>query len=285
MMTPIQISAKHLGQLVSDSFCERRFWVRLHCQDKFPFAIFPGIFSSIDSYIKKVTAAHFAKHGRVPFWFDGFGALGTPMKVSHWSKFNVADRDTNVTLTGVPDEMLIRQDGSLFIGDYKCARHTATADELHPLYIIQLNCYAYIAERLRMGAISGLGLPYYEPPSALAVEDTDTLITTDGFFMRFTAKVLPIKLGTRSFPFLLGKVGEIYDWPVPPAGRIGCKDCALLQGFVSVAPNMIGTYLSDWGGNRGGGPNNMPRLDNIPDGAAEIVEVRSIPWFAQTAVH
>jgi hypothetical protein len=235
MNDPIQISAKNLGQLVLDNFCERCFYIRLHCHDKLPFAIFPGIFSSIDGYSKKVTAAHFAKHGRVPLWFDGFGALGTPMKVPHWSKFNITDRDTNVTLTGVPDEMLVRQDESLFIGDYKCARYTSTADELLPLYIVQLNSYAYIAERLRMGDVSGLGLLYYEPPSNLAVEDTDTLITKDGFFMNFTPKVLPIKLDTRPIPFLLSKVREVYDSPGAPGGRTGCKDCALLKGLVSVA--------------------------------------------------
>jgi len=27
----------------------------------------------------------------------------------------------------------------------------------------------------------------------------------------------------------------------------------------------------------------MPRLDNIPDGVAEIIEANSIPWFSQTA--
>src|SRR5271154_2726081 len=73
MQQLIQISAKTIGQLALPSFCERCFWVRLRCHDKFPFAIFPGIFASIDSYSKKVTAAHFATHGRVPLWFDGFG--------------------------------------------------------------------------------------------------------------------------------------------------------------------------------------------------------------------
>lgn len=218
-----------------DSFCERCFYVRLHCQDKLPFAIFPGIFSSIDSYSKKVTAAHFAKHGRVPLWFDGFGVLGTPMKVPHWSKFNITDPDTNIVLTGVPDEMLVRPDGSLFIGDYKCARYTETADGLMPLYITQLNGYACIAERLRMGDVSGLGLLYYEPPSSLDIDDAGTLITNNGFLMRFTAKVLPIKLDTRAIPVFLGKVREIYDSPVAPPGRMGCKDCALLDRLVSVA--------------------------------------------------
>jgi hypothetical protein len=238
-MTSIQISAKNLGQVALPSFCVRCFWVRLRCRDKFPFAIFPGIFSSIDSYSKKVTAAHFAKHARLPAWFDGFGVTGAPVKVPHWSKFNFTDRDTNITLTGVPDEMLLLPDRSLFIGDYKCARYTATADELLPLYTVQLNGYSRIASQIGAGETSGLGLLYYEPPSALDVNDADSLIANDGFYMRFTSKVLPIKLDSDSIPPLLTRVREIYDLPIAPAGRPGCKDCALLEALVATATKQV----------------------------------------------
>src|SRR6266850_1211312 len=158
MNAPIQISAKNLGQLALPKFCERCFWVRLRCHDKIPFAIFPGIFSSIDSYGKKVTAAHFATHGRVPHWFDAFGAIGTPIKVPHWSKFNITDTATGTTLTGVPDEIIRRPDGTLLISDYKCARFTDKADELLPLYAVQINVYALIAERIGLGRTTAMNL-------------------------------------------------------------------------------------------------------------------------------
>jgi len=235
MLNPIQISAKSLGQLALANFCPKCFWVRLHCHDKFPFAIFPGIFSSIDSYSKKVTAAHFATHGRVPRWFDGFGEIGVPIKVPHWSKFNVVDKSTNITLTGMPDELLQRRDNSLFIGDYKCARYTDRADELLPMYSVQLNVYAYIAKQTAVGTASGLGLLYYEPAAALPASDTDDLIKPEGFLMRFTAKVLPIPLNVKAIPPLLARVREIHDLTCAPAGREGCKDCALLEALVAVA--------------------------------------------------
>jgi len=235
MQELIQISAKTLGQLALPNFCERCFWVRQRCHDKFPFAIFPGIFSSIDSYSKKVTAAHFATHGRVPHWFNAFGEIGTPIKVPHWSKFNITDEATGTTLTGVPDEILRRPNGTVFIGDYKCARFTDKADELLPLYAVQANGYGYISERVGLGRASGMGLLYYEPPSALAVEDTDTLIGKDGFLMRFSAKVLPIEPNTKMIPPLLARVREIADLSCAPSGRVGCKDCALLENLVAVA--------------------------------------------------
>ena len=55
----IRISAKNLGQLVLDDFCPRCFWLKLKLGFKLPFQIFPGIFSTIDSYSKKITWQYF----------------------------------------------------------------------------------------------------------------------------------------------------------------------------------------------------------------------------------
>src|SRR5205814_9298993 len=55
MKTQLRISAKTLGLLALPNFCSRCFHTRMHCGDKLPFQIFPGIFASIDSYSKKVT--------------------------------------------------------------------------------------------------------------------------------------------------------------------------------------------------------------------------------------
>src|SRR6267142_3643771 len=140
----IQISAKNLGALAVSSFCPRCFWVRMKCGDRLPFQIFPGIFSSIDSYSKKVTTAHFRRHRRVPIWFNGFGELGEPVPVPGWSKFQMLDPETNILLTGVPDEVLRHPQRGTWIGDYKTARVTDTQDTLAAMYEVQLNCYALI---------------------------------------------------------------------------------------------------------------------------------------------
>jgi osmotically-inducible protein OsmY len=44
----IRISGKNLGQFSLPNACPRCLWLTLHCQNKFPFQKFPGIFSSID---------------------------------------------------------------------------------------------------------------------------------------------------------------------------------------------------------------------------------------------
>ncbi len=49
MSEPITISAKNLGALAMRNFCPRYFWIGMH-MDRLPYQIFPGIFSSIDSY-------------------------------------------------------------------------------------------------------------------------------------------------------------------------------------------------------------------------------------------
>src|SRR5437773_429818 len=157
MKTQLRISAKTLGLLALPNFCSRCFHTRMHCGDKLPFQIFPGIFASIDSYSKKVTERHVAHRGRIPRWFDGLGEPGMPIPIPHWSKFNIVEPETNILLTGVPDEILGHPERGLWIGDYKCARFTKTQDELAPMYVTQLNAYAFIAARIGLGSVYGLG--------------------------------------------------------------------------------------------------------------------------------
>jgi hypothetical protein len=138
-MSQIRISAKDLGVLALPNFCPRCFWIRMHCANKLPFQIFPGIFSSIDSYTKKVTNVHFDRYSRLPAWLEGLAELGKPVKVPHYSKFGVLDEEADVLLRGTPDEILQKDDGSHIIVDYKTARFTRTQDSLLPLYEVQLN--------------------------------------------------------------------------------------------------------------------------------------------------
>lgn len=235
MTTQLRISGKNLGQLALADFCPRCFWIRMKCGEKLPFQIFPGIFSSLDSYQKKVTNLHFTKHRFIPNWFDGFGKLGQPISVPHHSKFRIVDKKTNILLTGVPDEILRGTNGSLFIGDYKTARYTGNQDDLLPMYVTQLNSYAVIAERIGLGRVTGLGLIYYEPATDIGVSDIDSVTDDDGFSMRFVAKLLPIKLQPKSIPPLLRRVRNICDRPTAPAGREGCEDCERLEQLVEVA--------------------------------------------------
>ena len=231
----IRISAKNLGYLALDYFCPRCFWLKMKLQNRLPWQIFPGIFSSIDSYSKKITNVHWEKHGFIPRWLDEFGSLDRPVHTPHHSKFFIIDEATDIRLTGVPDEIVRRSDGSFFIIDYKTARFTGHQDRLLPMYQVQINGYAYIGNRTGFEPVSGIGLVYYEPNTDLTEEQLDRVILDDGFYMPFSAKILPLDLDPEGMiPPLLKKVREIVDFQEPPAGRPGCKDCVRLDVLVGL---------------------------------------------------
>jgi hypothetical protein len=232
MKRQIQISAKNLGALALPSFCPRCFWIRMYCGDKVLYQIFPGIFSSIDSYSKKVTMTHFRQHGRVPRWFDGFGELGAPIRVPGWSKFQMLDAETNILLTGVPDEILRHPSRGIWIGDYKTARFTDTQDTLAPMYQVQLNCYALIAPRIGLGSVYGLGLLYYEPVTDLGEADGDLLIKGNRFFLGFAPKAKSVRLEPNIIRPLLSRVREICDSAESPTARPDCRDCCIMETLI-----------------------------------------------------
>ncbi len=238
-MAQIRISAKNLGELALPGFCSRCFWIKMHCPDKLPFQIFPGIFSSIDSYTKKVTNVHFARYNQLPSWLRELGNLGKPVKVPHYSKFCVLDEKSNVLLTGTPDEILQREDGSHYILDYKTAKFTKAQDSLLPLYEIQLNAYAYIGKRCGFDPISGLALVYMEPQTDLNQELLDSFIREEGFLMGFEGHVLQLKLEAEvRIPPLLKEVRRIFDLESPPPGNEECRDCKLLSQLIETATGL-----------------------------------------------
>jgi hypothetical protein len=202
------------------------------CGNRLPFQIFPGIFSSIDSYSKKITDKHFRHHGRVPKWFEGFGELGAPIAVPAWQQFQMLDSQTNILVTGVPDEMLRHPKHGIWIGDYKTARFTDAQDTLAPMYQVQLNSYALIAPKISLGPVYGLGLLYYEPITDLREADPDSLIKDDRFYLEFAPKLKSVKLEPNLIPPLLNRVREICDTAEIPAARLDCRDCSILENLI-----------------------------------------------------
>lgn len=227
----LRISAKNLGHLALPDSCPRCFWIRTHC--KLPYQIFPGIFSSIDCYTKKVIHLHLDQTGALPTWLNGFGDLGKPIPVPHFSKFFVIHPETGVTLTGVPDEMTESKAG-LWILDYKTAKFTGNQDSLLPIYRAQLNGYALIAETLYQKPVAGLGLIYFEPVTDIGT--AEGLVDSVGMSMGFRAKLLPIERDHELVPSLLAKAKAIHELPLPPVGRNGCRDCDLIATIAVTNP-------------------------------------------------
>jgi len=234
MSKPITISAKNLGGVAMPGFCPRCFWITEHAEG-IPYQIFPGIFSSIDAYGKRLVHGWFDRHRCAPPWLAGLGKIKGYRDPPHYTKFSILDRESNVVLRGTPDGILVMQDDSHVIVDYKTARFTAHQDELYPMYEVQLNAYAVIGEQKGFAPVSGLALVYTEPVTDDATAKKDANLTDSGFLMEFSTHIRPVALTPNNIPPLLAKVREICDQEHPPRPREGCKDCALLQSLIDVA--------------------------------------------------
>ncbi|GIV07100.1 MAG: hypothetical protein KatS3mg017_0302 [Fimbriimonadales bacterium] len=222
------ISARSLGALALPDACERCFWIRQKIGE--PPSPFPGIFSSIDSYSKRVLQASVDWHQRMPHWFEQFGLQGHPLKSPHHSWFKIPVMNRQLILRGVPDEVLLLPNDALAILDYKTARFKAD-DSLRPLYEVQLNVYARIAENLHVNKpehryprpVETLGLIYYDPITE--VDHSDKL-RTDGFLMEFRAHWSAVPRRDDWVDALVEQAWDILSSSTPPHAREGCKVCA-----------------------------------------------------------
>ena len=235
MNEQIRISAKSLGAVALPDFCRRCFWIRLRVNDKLPFQIFPGIFSSIDSYNKRIVHRWFDRHGGPPPWLAGLGDIVGYREPPHFSKFTIVLEEFSLLLTGAPDAVLVRADRSHLIADYKTARYTGAQDRLLPMYEAQLNAYAMIGEECGLKPVSGLALIYMEPVTDDGAADQDESHREDGFVMGFSANIIPVSRDEGKLRPLFTRVRQIHDLATAPVGRSGCKDCGLLHQLIQVA--------------------------------------------------
>lgn len=236
MSQQIRISAKNLGELAMPNFCPRCFWIKLHA-GKLPFQIFPGIFSSIDSYTKKIIHCYFDDHECFPSWLGELGDLSGSKEPPHYSKFKIVDYASGATLWGTPDGIFTKRDGSHVIVDYKTAKYTGNQDKLMPMYEVQLNAYAVIGEKSGIvKPVSDLALIYMEPITHEDAVADGTNHRHDGFAMGFSASVHKVELKPDMIPALLRKANEIYELEGPPDGCAECKDCESLVNLIGLMP-------------------------------------------------
>ncbi len=228
----MRISAKNLGILALPDSCPRCFWMRAKLSWKSPWAIMPGIFSSIDGFSKRAILAYFEKNGYFPPWIAGRWSEATPLPTPHHATFRLTDPETGIVLTGVPDLMLGLPRRRLVILDLKTARYSKHQDALLPMYQVQLVGYALIAEGLGMGTVEALGLVYGEPPANDDNTGLEALVDDRGFSMPFRTTAEPIELNRALIPPLLRKAKEILGLETAPLGREGCKECRLVGEMV-----------------------------------------------------
>jgi len=240
-MDSIKISAKNLGQVALSDFCPRCFWIKLKSQFRLPFASFPGIFSSIDAYTKKAIhhmidssnerpSRQIKSNGsyfEYPDWLAEIGDIAGYETIKHWSKSLYVDEKSGITLSGVPDDIFIRRDGTKATVDWETAKLSKTQDELMPMYEIQVNVYD-----IQTNYKSDLYLIYMEPLTEQS-DAYDSFIDC-GFSMYFSAKVVPIKRDRRIVREALTTVRDISEMPHAPSGKSDCKECEQLDKIISL---------------------------------------------------
>ncbi len=235
MASQLQISAKILGELAMPNFCPRCFWIKLHLNNKLPFQIFPGIFSSIDSYTKNVVHGWFNKYNCSPPWLKELGNIIGYVEPPGYRRFNIYDKNSDILLTGTPDAVFTRTDKTHVIADYKTARHTGVQDSLLPMYEVQLNVYALIGEQRGLKPVSSLALIYMEPVTDQTAASDNANLYDSGFRMGFTASIQTVNLNPNSIPPLLKKARDIYEMDTAPEGGEGCSNCLLLFKMLDLA--------------------------------------------------
>ena len=236
LTTPsMRISAKNLGLLALPDSCPRCFWMRAKLGWKSPWAIMPGIFSSIDGFSKRAILAYFEANGHFPPWIAGRWSDARPLPTTHHSTFRLTDPETGIILTGIPDLVLGLPRRGLAILDLKTARFSDHQDFLLPMYQVQLNGYALIAESLGMGTVEAMGLVYGEPPANDDDKGLDALVSDVGFSMPFKATAMPIELDRALIPPLLRKAKDILEMENPPESQKGCKECKMVDEMARIS--------------------------------------------------
>jgi hypothetical protein len=179
-----------------------------------------------------VVHAWFDESGGPPPWLKDLDAVTGYKEPPNYHKFNTINDEFGIHLTGSPDGVFLRNDGSYMIVDYKTAKYTGTQDSLHPMYEGQLNAYAYIGERTGLSPVTRLALIYMEPVTDDVAASQAQNRRSDGFAMHFIANVLPVTLDPTILNPLFRKTRETWELSSPPPQSLSCKDCNMLHDLI-----------------------------------------------------
>ena len=205
------------------------FLDQIEIKGELPFQSFPGIFSSIDSYTKKMVKSWFDRHGKAPDWISDMGELMTWIDPPGSKRFFIDHEESGLTLSGSPDAFFVDERGKLIIVDFKTSKISSGQQKLMPLYELQLNAYALIArmkaEEFDLPEIGGLFLLYTEPVTDGEVLDDDENHGLDEFSMTFKSVTVKLELNEHRVHALLGRASEILSSESRPKGSRGCYEC------------------------------------------------------------
>ena len=149
---------------------------------KRPRGPFPGLPSAVDHLVQNKTAK-FAGKGKpswlLPWMKEGVIKAGSKRFEAHGEHWQ---------LTGVVDDLILMNDGSVIITDYKTARAAHSLENSRKYYGLQMDCYALLLKANGFLVAKKAYLVYTTPDY---IENRVALINTFGIGF----KVTPVALG------------------------------------------------------------------------------------------
>ena len=201
--------------------CPACFYVRLRARRDVPYQMnMPSILFAADRQVKEAVHRSIDAGRGLPPWMPMLGrAVGYVPDLS-FKWFRHLDRRTNVSVCGVPDDLLVMEDGSVHVVDYKTAFLSPKQREIMPLYEAQVSVYAYVAKRVGRrvpGPVRDLTLVYLEPRPDY--DDERKLA------MRFAVKAVAVPNHAEELvPELLARAREIMESETCPRHLDGCAE-------------------------------------------------------------
>ncbi len=223
----LTISATKLAKLALDDVCERCWW--LEQQIKLPYQSFPGVFSTLDKASKLCLEHWVMTRGLTPPWMSQFSTFKTLIKPPHFTKFGFTHGGLHVR--GVADAIVLLEDDTLLIPDFKTAIFTEAQERMVPVYAAQLNCYAMAAENQAIGDVSQIAIVYCQPQAAGEEMDIDRV---SGFGVHFQALAMPVHRNDERIKQMCDRAAGILSQDKPPTPYLQCEECPRVEHMYNI---------------------------------------------------
>lgn len=226
----MRLSVSDIGAIALKSFCSRCFWLKKITKNQLPYRIPPpGIFSNIDSFMKKIVINKIRNHSVGEFIKELENAeelVNSDNKI-----FEKFFPELNCYISGIPDAIFSNSDNSFSIVEFKTARFTSAQMDIITQYELQLQTYAMLLREFQMKPISKLLLVYLEPH----ISDMDIEVKSqvgETISLDFSPFVHSIKQNDYELFSLIKKAVSIIQRDEPPQASPSCRDCNSLNNII-----------------------------------------------------
>ena len=226
----VRLSVSDIGGIALKSFCPRCFWLKKITKNQLPYRVPPpGIFSTIENYMKKIVVNRIKNHTAGSFIKELENAerlVNGDNKT--YEKFFP---ELNCYISGMPDSIFSNIDNSFSIAVFKTARFTSAQMDMIDQYELQLQTYAMLVRDYQIKPISRLLLVYFEPH----ISDSDIDVRSqegDTVSLDFSPFVHSVKQNDFEVYSLIKRAVSIIQSIEPPQASLSCRDCNSLSNII-----------------------------------------------------